>query len=111
MIDCAHSSRVTLTRRITGKRLASASTAYVNALPSIGSSPTPSLAGRARHLSQMAPEGGPPAPEQGEAQWPGEGSFRRRAEYLKHGIALPPPLAAELEALAREMSLTIALAG
>ena len=53
----------------------------------------------------------PRAPEQGEAQWPGEGSFRRRAEYLEHGIALPPPLAAELEALAREMSLTIAFAG
>ena len=53
----------------------------------------------------------PPAPEQGEAQWPGEGSFRRRAEYLQHGIALPPQLAAELEALAREMSLTIAFAG
>jgi LDH2 family malate/lactate/ureidoglycolate dehydrogenase len=53
----------------------------------------------------------PPAPEQGEAQWPGEGSFRRRAEYLEHGIALPPQLAAELEALAREMSLTIAFAG
>jgi LDH2 family malate/lactate/ureidoglycolate dehydrogenase len=52
----------------------------------------------------------PPAPEQGEAQWPGEGSFRRRAEYLEHGIALPPPLAAEWEALAREMSLTIAFA-
>ena len=53
----------------------------------------------------------PPAPEQVEAQWPGEGSLRRRAEYLEHGIALPPPLAAELEALAREMSLTIAFAG
>ena len=53
----------------------------------------------------------PPAPEQGEAQWPGEGSFRRRAEYLEHGIPLPPPLAAELEALVREMSLTIAFAG
>lgn len=52
----------------------------------------------------------PPAPEQGEAQWPGEGSFRRRAEYLEHGIALPP-LAAVLEALAREVSLTIAFAG
>jgi LDH2 family malate/lactate/ureidoglycolate dehydrogenase len=52
----------------------------------------------------------PPAAEQGEAQWPGEGSFGRRAEYLEYGIALPPPLAAELEALAREMSLMIALA-
>ena len=52
----------------------------------------------------------PPAPEQGEAQWPGEGSFRRRAKYLEHGIALPPQLAAELEALARQVSLTIAFA-
>lgn len=49
----------------------------------------------------------PAAPEQGEAQWPGEGSFRRRTEYLKAGITLPGPLAAELEQLAAELSITL----
>ncbi len=45
----------------------------------------------------------PPAPEQGEAQWPGEGSFRRRAEYLARGILIPPRLVTDMEALAREL--------
>ena len=47
----------------------------------------------------------PRAPEQGEAQWPGEGSFRRRREYLENGIALPLSLAQDLEKLARELGV------
>ena len=31
----------------------------------------------------------PPAEDQGEAQWPGEGSYRRRTEYLAQGIPIP----------------------
>ena len=38
-------------------------------------------------------------------QWPGEGSFRRRREYLENGIALPLSLAEDLEKLARELSV------
>lgn len=49
----------------------------------------------------------PPAPEQGEAQWPGEGSFRRRAEYLAEGIPIPLKLAADAEALARELAVPL----
>ena len=47
----------------------------------------------------------PRAPAQGEAQWPGEGSFRRRREYLENGIALPLSLAQDLEKLARELGV------
>ena len=47
----------------------------------------------------------PPAPEQGEAQWPGEGSFRRRQDYERTGIELPGPLVAELDALAEDLGL------
>lgn len=47
----------------------------------------------------------PTAPEQGEALWPGEGSFRRRAEYLAQGIPLAPRLVGEMEALAAELGL------
>ena len=49
----------------------------------------------------------PPAPDQGEAQWPGEGSFRRQQAYLDSGIELPGPLVAELEALAYDLDLGI----
>lgn len=51
----------------------------------------------------------PPAPEQGEAQWPGEGSFRRRAEYLESGIPLAPKLAADMEALARQLGVSLSI--
>ena len=49
----------------------------------------------------------PPAPEQGEALWPGEGSVRRREEYLEKGILLPGQLVAELEKLAVELAITL----
>ena len=49
----------------------------------------------------------PPAPEQGEAQWPGEGSFRRRAEYLEQGIPIPLKLVTDAEALARELGVAL----
>ena len=49
----------------------------------------------------------PPADEQGEAQWPGEGSYRRRTEYLAHGIPIPLKLAADLEVLAQELSVPL----
>ena len=49
----------------------------------------------------------PPAPEQGEAQWPGEGSFRRRTEYLAQGIPIFPKLAEDVEALARELGVPL----
>ena len=47
----------------------------------------------------------PPAPAQGEAQWPGEGRFRRRQDYERTGIELPGPLVAELDALAEDLGL------
>jgi LDH2 family malate/lactate/ureidoglycolate dehydrogenase len=47
----------------------------------------------------------PTAPEQGEANWPGEKGFRRRADYLKLGIAISPSLAAEMDLLASETSV------
>ena len=49
----------------------------------------------------------PSAEEQGEAQWPGEGSYRRRIEYLAHGIPIPIKLATDLEVLAEELSVTL----
>ena len=49
----------------------------------------------------------PPAEEQGEAQWPGEGSYRRRTEYLTHGIPIPLKLAADLEVLAQDLSVPL----
>ena len=49
----------------------------------------------------------PPAEEQGEAQWPGEGSYRRRTEYLVHGIPIPTKLAADIEVLAQELSVAL----
>ena len=49
----------------------------------------------------------PAAEEQGEAQWPGEGSYRRRNEYLADGIPIPLTLAAELEMLAQELSVPL----
>lgn len=64
------------------------------------------LGGRVEALKAHL-KGVPPAPEQGEAQWPGEGSFRRRVQYLTRGIPLPAGLAAELEALGRESSVPV----
>lgn len=49
----------------------------------------------------------PPAAEQGEAQWPGEGSYRRRTEYLAYGIPIPIKLASDLEVLAQELSVPL----
>jgi LDH2 family malate/lactate/ureidoglycolate dehydrogenase len=53
----------------------------------------------------------PKAPEQGEAMWPGEGSFRRREAYLKEGIPITPKLAEDLEELADELGVTIGWMG
>ena len=49
----------------------------------------------------------PSAEEQGKAQWPGEGSYRRRTEYLAHGIPIPLKLAADLEVLAQDLSVPL----
>lgn len=49
----------------------------------------------------------PPAEAQGEVQWPGEGSYRRRTEYLAHGIPIPMKLAVDLEALAHQLSVPL----
>ena len=49
----------------------------------------------------------PPAEEQGEAQWPGEGSYRRRTEYLAEGIPIPLKLAEDMEVLAQELSVVL----
>ncbi|MDE2736794.1 MAG: hypothetical protein OXI72_20540 [Gemmatimonadota bacterium] len=47
------------------------------------------------------------APDQGPVQWPGEGSYQRRADYLKHGIALEATLAEQVEELARDLEVPI----
>ena len=47
------------------------------------------------------------APEQGPVQWPGEGSYRRRDEYLEHGIALEATLAAQVDELAGDLDVPI----
>lgn len=47
------------------------------------------------------------APEQGPVQWPGEGSYQRRADYLKNGIALEATLANQVEDLARDLEIPI----
>jgi len=49
----------------------------------------------------------PTAPEQGEPLWPGEGSFRRRLDYLQHGIPINRHLAVKLELLADQNSISI----
>jgi LDH2 family malate/lactate/ureidoglycolate dehydrogenase len=49
----------------------------------------------------------PPALEQGEAQWPGERSYRCKTEYLAHGIPIPIKLAADMETLARKLSVSL----
>jgi LDH2 family malate/lactate/ureidoglycolate dehydrogenase len=49
----------------------------------------------------------PRAPEQGEAMWPGEGSFQRRDAYLKDGIPITPKLAADLDRLAEDLGIEI----
>jgi len=64
------------------------------------------LAELVAHLKEAAP-----APEQGEALWPGEGSFRRRSEYLREGIPLPEQLAVALEELAAELAIELQLTG
>ena len=43
------------------------------------------------------------APEQGPVQWPGEGSYQRCADCLKHGIALEATLADQVDELARDL--------
>jgi LDH2 family malate/lactate/ureidoglycolate dehydrogenase len=55
-----------------------------------------------QHLASASP-----APEQGEARWPGEGSYRRRTDYLERGIPLPVDLAEELDSLARDLSVAL----
>ncbi len=47
------------------------------------------------------------APEQGAVQWPGEGSFQRRADYLADGIALPPELVEDLDELAQKLGVPL----
>ena len=47
------------------------------------------------------------APEQGPVQWPGEGSYQRRADYLKHGIALEATLAEQVDELTRDLGVPI----
>lgn len=47
------------------------------------------------------------APEQGPVQWPGEGSYQRRTDYVKHGIALEAALANQVEELARDLEVPI----
>ncbi|MCZ6677718.1 MAG: Ldh family oxidoreductase [Candidatus Poribacteria bacterium] len=49
----------------------------------------------------------PRAEDQGEVQWPGEGSYRRRTEYLERGIPIPLMLATDLEALALDLSVPL----
>ncbi len=49
----------------------------------------------------------PGAPEQGEALWPGEGSHRRRLDYLRDGIPLSGNLALRLDGLADLTSVSI----
>ena len=47
------------------------------------------------------------APEQGPVQWPGEGSYQRCADCLKHGIALEATLADQVDELARDLAVPI----
>ena len=47
------------------------------------------------------------APEQGPVQWPGEGSYQRRADYVKNGIALEATLADQVDKLARDLEIPI----
>lgn len=49
----------------------------------------------------------PSAADQGEPLWPGEGSHRRRSDYLQNGIPINGALAAKLEVLARSNLLSI----
>jgi len=49
----------------------------------------------------------PRAPEQGEALWPGEGSYRRRLDYLQNGIPVSGNLALRLDTLADLNSVSI----
>jgi LDH2 family malate/lactate/ureidoglycolate dehydrogenase len=48
-----------------------------------------------------------PAPEQGEVRWPGESSYRRRDDYLVHGIRIEAPLAADMQRAAAELGTTL----
>ncbi|NKB67373.1 MAG: hypothetical protein GKR89_09960 [Candidatus Latescibacteria bacterium] len=47
------------------------------------------------------------APEQGPVQWPGEGSYQRRRDYLQDGITLEAALAAQVDQLAADLSLSV----
>lgn len=47
------------------------------------------------------------APEQGDVRWPGENSIRWQKEYLQNGIALPGNIAADLDSLAADLSISI----
>ncbi len=49
----------------------------------------------------------PRAEEQGEPLWPGEGSYRRRLDYLRNGIPINGHLVAKLEVLADQSSISI----
>jgi LDH2 family malate/lactate/ureidoglycolate dehydrogenase len=49
-----------------------------------------------------------PSDESGHsAQWPGQGSFFRRRDYLQNGIALPDALASDLEKLGRDLAVSL----
>ena len=58
--------------------------------------------------SQKAPGSGATGTDQGEVQWPGEGSFRWCREHLQNGIARPLSLSEYLEKLARELGVVFA---
>ena len=61
---------------------------------------------RLRHLREHIASAPPDESGQG-AQWPGQGSFERRLDYLKNGIALPGALAEELEALSEKQGVPL----
>ena len=50
-----------------------------------------------------------PFPQQGTAQWPGEGSFQRRKDYLQGGIPLPDHIAVGVRKLSTELGIAVPL--
>lgn len=44
-------------------------------------------------------------PEQGNVQWPGQGSYHRRKDYLQNGIILPSHIVANVQQLSTELGL------
>lgn len=66
----------------------------------------PWLAEKARDLKEYL-KSVPPAPEQGDVQWPGEQSYRRKYTNLKRGIPFRPPLVALLEKLSQEFQVPL----